>query len=106
MNAIVEFQDCLNMAQELLATKIRDNYYAFKFISEELNEGVVYSNPLNDKEVARLRALKRIMESLLWNTLTRCLTIPTPFTISLTATNSTISILTISYISIRSPSTS
>ena len=58
MNAVVEFQDCLNMAQELLATKIRDNYYAFKFISEELDEGVVYSNPLNDKEVARLRALK------------------------------------------------
>ena len=55
---VLDFNQCLELAQQFLAKKERKNYYDFKAIDEEVSGYVYYSNALSDDEVAQLRALK------------------------------------------------
>jgi hypothetical protein len=55
---INDFETALQLANEFLATKERENYYDFEAIDEEVSWYVHFANTLTDEEVTRLRTAK------------------------------------------------
>ena len=54
---MLEFDECLKLANEFLATKERKNYYEFQVIDYE-SDYAYYSYELSDEEVEKIRQLK------------------------------------------------
>ena len=54
----LDFEKCLELAQEFLTKKVRKNYYEFKVIQEPCADYVYTQNELSDEEVDSLRQLK------------------------------------------------